>query len=120
MTEINNFNNSFGIKGVGTPKVNNEEKPEKQVADVEEKTFVQDTGVLGRSQVASPKGADVTKSVDEAVALAIQNPELMEASEEFFDKFYDDLIKKGCSAEEAYTKAAMAEAEFAETAGGVC
>ena len=119
MTEINNFNN-FGIKNIETKKINIKEKLEKQVANVEEKTYAPDTGVLGRSQVASPKGADVSKSVDEAIALSLKNPELMEASEEFFDKIYADLIKKGLTPEEAYAKAAMAEEEFVATASCFC
>lgn len=119
MTEINNFNN-FGIKNIETKKINAEEKPEKQVADVKEKAYVQDTGVLGRSQVTSPKGADVSKSVDEAIALALKNPVVMEASEDFFDKMYNDLLKKGLTPDEAYTKAAMAEEEFVATASSFC
>lgn len=120
MTEINNFNN-FGISKISSKKANNEEKIEKPISeDVKEQSLVQDTGVLGRSQVASPKGADVSKSVDEAIALSLKNPELMEASEEFFDKIYADLIKKGLTREEAYAKAAMAEEEFVATASCFC
>ena len=92
MTEINNFNNNFGIKKVQTKKINNEVMPEKQVTDVEERPLVQDTGVLGRSQV-NFKGGDIPKSVDEAITAMKENPKIMDECDKLFYETYDNLTQ---------------------------
>ncbi len=118
MTEINNNLHGFELNNVEKtkiPKVKEEriqgtETPEQE----ESKNIVPDTGVLGRSQIRSKKGSDVTKSVDEAVDLAKNNPVLMNASDKIFNSIYDDYIKQGIDPSDAYIKALLAEEEFCE------
>lgn len=115
MTEINNYQN-FGIKKVETKKVNNEVMPEKQVADVEEKSFVQDTGVLGRSQV-DYKGGNPTESVNRGIEIAElfeKYPEYAMAAELFEEKAIELLKKDGKSDADAEELAGIMTAKFIE------
>ncbi|MCD7879386.1 MAG: hypothetical protein LUG16_05585 [Candidatus Gastranaerophilales bacterium] len=116
MTEINNNNiskYSAGADRIAQPQagkdvlsINIPKEPELIT------NYVQDTGVLGRSQIVNPKGSDITKSVNEAVNLANNNHVLMSCSETIFNKTYEDALRRGLSSQDAYTTALMAEEEF--------
>ena len=119
MSEINN--NGFGNKindirfrniqsdktGKAPAENSTENKPEEQ-------KIVPDTGVLGRSQIKGIKGGDITKSVDETVALAMKHPEIISGGDEIFDLIYDRYIKEGLTPDKAYALASMGVEEFAE------
>ena len=117
MAEINNIPN-FGINN--NKKVENKNNKEAVAPQlpVEEECvehqYVKDTGVLGRSQVKCAKCGDVSKSVDEAIALAKNNPTLLTASESMFDTMYKDFKEQGMEESEAYMRALLAEEEFME------
>ena len=117
MAEINNIPN-FGINN--NKKVenkNNKDAVAPQIPIEEEcveHQYVQDTGVLGRSQVKCAKCGDIAKSVDEAIALAKSNPTLLSASESMFDTIYHDFKEQGMEESEAYLRALLAEEEFME------
>ena len=111
MTEINSNN---------IPKYTHIEKIEakpvhhqpKEVVEPEEKEtpkYVQDTGVLGRSQVKSVKTTDV---VDETIALMKSDKDIIIAANDFFEKMYDDFKELGYSDEDSYTNALLAQEEF--------
>ncbi len=111
MTEINN------IPGFGYNPENNRVKHIKEVSNIPEaetaaRSVVQDPGVLGRSQVKSAKGTDITKSVDDAVALAKGNPALLEACDDLYESIYQDKIKEGMTETQAHEFALMAEGEL--------
>ena len=125
MAEINNNIPKFGynIEKIDnsknkTPDINHVEVQ----AGSEEKQYVPDTGILGRSQIKNPKGSDVTRSVDETIALCEKYPQIMECGDELFDTFGDELfdtlyeqfLADGMDASEAYTKASLAMEEFVE------
>ena len=116
MTEINNFNN-FGISKISSKKANNEEKIEKPISeDVKEQSLVQDTGVLGRSQV-NFKGGNMQASIDEALAMMEKNPELLQECDNLFNKTYDDLTQnKGMDPTDAYFAASEIAGQTAELA----
>lgn len=119
MAEINN--NNFVKFQVGSKPIDvnnvNKEAPQQQVKeDIPEKKYVPDTGVLGRSQVRSTKGGDITKSVDEAVKMAQEHPEILEAGEIVFDSIYEAFLADGLSPDEAYAQASLAVDEFCEVA----
>lgn len=115
MTEINNFQN-FGVNKIQTKKINNEEKIEKPPVEQTETNYVQDTGVLGRSQV-NFKGGDITKSVDEAIAAMNKNPEIMAQCDCLFEDTYEDLVKnKKMDPTDAYFAASEIAGQTAEIA----
>ena len=104
-----NFDNNIkGLKPVKPDSTTAEEKPQSAI--------VPDTGVLGRSQIHGVKGGDIAKSVDEAVALAQEFPEILESGDSIFDSLYNDFIKAGNSPEEAYAMASTGLMEFMEIA----
>ena len=77
---------------------------------------IKDTGVLGRSQVRTANGADISKSVNSAVELAKNNPALLNCSDKMFDEMYNQFLKQGMTEKDAYINACLAEGEFVETA----
>lgn len=117
MAEINN-NSNFVKYPIGKKPIeitNKEKEVQQQPAQHEpqERSYVPDTGVLGRSQVKCSKcGADITQSVDEAVALAKGNPGLLLGSDRIFDSIYNGLLLEGMEESEAYMKALACEEEF--------
>ncbi len=122
MTDINNIPN-YGhnvekIEKNNKPSVKHEAiKPEETQV---KQTYVQDTGVLGRSQIKTTKGADVTGSVKAAVDLAQNHPDVLEASETFFDKVLEKFINDGMEYNDAYTSAILAEEAFLEMCQKSC
>ena len=118
MAEINNNIPSFGINN---KKVENKQKEvvkaQPQVKDeCPEHNYVPDTGVLGRSQVKCSKCGDIQKSVDEAVMLAKQHPEIMEAGDLMFDSIYESFLADGLDPADAYAQASLAAEEFCQIA----
>ena len=119
MSEINNNMNKIRYTRNIEPesKINDSKKlPKDNFVEEKQEDRIQDTGVLGRSQVHSVKGSDITKSVDEAVALAIESPEILEAGDPVFDALYEDFLKSGMKPEDAYAMAATGMFEFREIA----
>lgn len=114
MAEINNNipNFSKGIEKVDVKKGKEIPVEPAMVEEKAEQAYVADTGVSGRSQIRNLKGADVTRSVDEAVMLATKNPALLSGSESIFNIIYNDLLESGMEESDAYMKALMAEEEF--------
>ena len=116
MTDINNNINKFRpIENVKNVKINSEPKVEDNKDDViidQAPKFVQDTGVLGRSQIKQPKEVGIAKSVDEAVALAMNKTPILTSSEKIFDEAYERYIAEGKSEADAYIMAAFEEEEF--------
>ena len=116
MTEINNFNN-YRINNIEPKKLNSEEKPEVQVTDIEEeKSFVQDTGVLGRSQV-NYKGGNPAESINRGIEIAEifeKHPEYAMAAELFEEKAIELLKKDGKNDAEAEELAAIMTTKFIE------
>ena len=114
MAEINNNIPNFS-KNIEKVDVKKGKEIQIEPAVIDEKaetTYVADTGVLGRSQVRNAKGADIARSVDEAVMIATKNPALLTGSETIFNTIYNDLIESGMNESDAYMKALMAEEEF--------
>lgn len=119
MAEINNNISNFGINGkkVENNKLNKELQPQLQVKEEGlEQKYVPDTGILGRSQVKSAKGGDITKSVDDAIKMVKEYPELVEAGEVVFDSIYEQFLADGLSPADAYAQASLAVDEFCEIA----
>lgn len=117
MAEINNNIPNFGINSKKVENKTNKEVVQPQLPVEEECVeyqYVQDTGVLGRSQVTCAKCGDIAKSVDEAVALAKNNPTLLNSSEGVFNIMYQDFLASGMEESEAYMRALMGEEEFME------
>lgn len=117
MAEINNNIQKFGynIEKVDNSKNKTPETPHVEVPEgSEEKRYVPDTGILGRSQIKNPKGADVTRSVDETIALCEKYPQILNCGDELFDTLYEQFLKDGMDPSEAYSNASMAMAEFVE------
>ena len=114
MAEINNNipNFSKNIEKVDVKKGKEIQIEPTVIDEKAETTYVADTGVLGRSQVRNAKGADIARSVDEAVMIATKNPALLTGSETIFNTIYNDLIESGMNESDAYMKALMAEEEF--------
>ena len=111
MTEINN------IPGFGYNPENNRIRHAKETVNLPEaeaivRSVVPDLGVLGRSQIKGVKSADITRSVDEAVALAKGNPAILEACDKLYENIYQSKIKEGMTAAEAHEFALMAEGEL--------
>lgn len=113
MTEINKniANFAFGAKKIEAKKAEKMPVNNSETKDNEQGKYILDNGVIGRSQV-SVKGGDMTKSIDEAVALARTNPLLLGCSETFFDAAYTNFQTQGMSAEDAYFNALLASDEF--------
>lgn len=114
MTEINpniaNF--AFGSKKIDTKKDKAMPKTKTNEAnDAERSEYVLDSGVIGRSQV-SVQGSDMTRSIDEAVALARKNPLLLGCSDSFFDAAYTNFQTQGMNDDDAYINALLASEEF--------
>jgi len=82
--------------------------------------IVQDTGVLGRSQVCEYKGGDIEKSVREAVKLAKEQPVRLSCSEKIFDALYEYYLNSGLGEKAAYHNAALGEEEFLELSSSFC
>ncbi|MCD7780764.1 MAG: hypothetical protein LUH05_08860 [Candidatus Gastranaerophilales bacterium] len=119
MTEINNNIPNFGhkIEKIENNKHIEEQKSVKQNEDFDKTVnYVPDTGVLGRSQVKTTKGMDISKSVDEAVALAENNPALLGCSEGVFDSLYKSFLEMGMEPSDAYMNALFGEQELLEIA----
>ena len=83
-------------------------------AGSDEIQYVPDTGILGRSQIKNQKGSDVTRSVDETIALCEKFPQIMECGDELFDSLYEQFLADGMEPHEAYAKASLAMEEFVE------
>lgn len=117
MAEINNNIPKFGYNIEKIDNKNNKIaesiSPEIQ-QEAQEHQYVPDTGVLGRSQIKNTKGADVSKSVDEAVMLAEKYPQLLECGDELFDVLYEQFVADGMEESEAYSKASLAMEEFCD------
>lgn len=117
MTDFNNNINKFRPiekpVDVKITKTSGEQKAEeKEVVQEQTPKFVQDTGVLGRSQIKQPKEVGIAKSVDEAVALAMNKTPILTASEKIFENAYERYIAEGRSDADAYMLAALEEDEF--------
>lgn len=127
MTEINNNNMNYDTTIRKVKQINPPEKAEKteNIENIEEQTikqeqnFIEDTGVLGRSLVKKSNGGNVTKSIDEAVFIAINHPEILEGGEELFNAAEDYFKNLGMNEEEAYFSALLAQEEFNELANAV-
>ncbi len=118
MTDINNIGNySLNIDKIDKKSINKGAEVPAHQEDIKEKEYMPDTGVLGRSQVKTTKGADVSRSVDEAVKMAKNQPNLMRCCEEMFDNLYKHYLGEGLSPSEAYEKALLAEEEFMKISG---
>ncbi len=116
MTEINGNIPNFGLNaGKVEPKKGKETLVQKnnENNDQDKKaSYIQDTGILGRSQVMKTRGGDITKSVDEAVNIAEKNPALLCGCETLFNDIYKDFIEQGMDETDAYMNALIAEEEF--------
>lgn len=116
MAEINNNIPNFGFQRI--EKVHSQEPTDKVVAQnneiAEEPTYAPDPGILGRSQVKPAKGGNITKTIEETVALAKNNPALMSCGEGIFDARYNDAIARGLTTDEAYMEALFAEEALLE------
>ena len=111
MSEINNNITNYGykIERISKNKETASQTPE-PAKESNEKQYIADTGVLGRSQILN--GANISKSVDEAVELAKNNPAKMGCSEAIFDSMFKKFLEEGLSESDAYLKALCAEEEF--------
>ena len=121
MAEINNNLTNYRInteRTIDTKNIDSDSIKEKE-QDIKNKSsdvakYIADTGVLGRSQVKNPKGSDVTRSIDETIALIDKHPEIIECGDELFDTLYEQFLSDGMSNSEAYEKASLAMEEFVE------
>ena len=118
MTEINNNIPKYLINKIDQRSIEPESTHEgdldikaQQSKEVKE---LKDTGVLGRSQIREAKGFDVTRSIDETIALMEKYPEIAECGDELFDTLYEQFLSDGMSNSEAYEKASLAMEEFVE------
>ncbi len=115
MAEINNNMHNYGFKidRIETKKdAAPKQSVEAQKEETAEQTYVADTGVLGRSQIHGIKGGNITKSVDETVKMAENEPIRMGCSEAIFDNMYQEYCNQGLSESDAYMKALLDEEEF--------
>ena len=115
MTEINNFNN-FRVNEIKPKTIKTDDVPEVQVTDAEEKTFVQDTGVLGRSQIDF-KGGNPAESINRGIEIAEifeKHPEYAMAADLFEAKAIEILKKDGKTDAEAEEIAAIMTTKFIE------
>ena len=118
MTEINNKLPHIGLNNIEyqTQKPAQEYKAPAGTDEEKQQDDIKDTGVLGRSQVRTANGADISKSVNSAVELAENNPALLNCSDKMFDEMYNQFLKQGMTEKDAYINACLAEGEFVETA----
>lgn len=117
MTEINGNIPNFGLNiGKVEPKKEKETLKQQNIDNEQQQTYIQDTGVLGRSQVVRTRGGDITKSVDEAVNLAKNHPELLDGGDVVFESVYNTFIDQGMDEADAYLKALSAQTEFMDIA----
>lgn len=117
MAEINNNMQSFGINNKKVDKKSKEAPmpPQHTADEKQEERLVRGADVLGRSQVTCSKcGGNIAKSVEEAVMLAEQYPQLAECGEELFDSLYESFLADGLTQSEAYAQASCALEEFCE------
>lgn len=119
MAEINNNSNyvkyPIGKKPIEITNKDKEVQQQPTQQEPQERSYVPDTGVLGRSQVKCSKcGADFTQSVDEAVALAKNNPGLLLGCDKIYESIFQGLLAEGLSEAEAHEKAMACEKEFYE------
>lgn len=114
MTEINNNISSFGrnVEKVEVPEKDCKIPCSEKIEEGRQAEYVPDTGVLGRSQVKRANGGNIAKSVDEAVALAKDNPALLCGCESIYNCLYKDFLEQGDDPAEAHIKALLAEEEF--------
>ncbi len=119
MTEINNNMHNYDLTGLDKIKTNKEaEKTEvKKPDDSENKEYAADTGILGRSQIRTRKGSDVSLSVDSAVKAAKEKPAILSLGDKLFDSMYEKYIKEGLEPSEAYINACYAQEELMAAAG---
>jgi len=104
MTEINpNYgnpidrNNPVHVKK-GTD-VNNKEIIKDETT---KKEYTPDTGVLGRSQVKSAKGGNITQSINETLK---QSEPVILLKDGIFEEAYNEFIADGLSKDEAFIAA---------------
>ncbi len=118
MTEINGNISKFGLNlGKVEPKKGKEIlKQQNNEIENEQHSYIKDTGVLGRSQVVKSKGGDINKSVDEAVFLAQNHPELLEGCDIVFESAYNTFKDQGMEDADAYINALAAQTEFMDIA----
>lgn len=117
MAEINNNIPNFGRNIEKIEKQTKDSQIPKIPADADKNKpldYIQDTGVLGRSQIRKSNGGNIAKSVDEAVSMAQKHPALLCGCESMFDHMYHTFIEQGMEPSEAYEKALLAEEEFME------
>ena len=117
MAEINNNSNyvkyPIGKKPIEITNKDKEVQQQPTQQEPQERSYVPDTGVLGRSQVQCPKcGGDITASVNEAVALAQSNPGLLLGCDKIYESIFQGLLAEGLSETEAHKKALACEEEF--------
>lgn len=117
MTEINGNIPNFGLNiGKVEPKKEKEILKQQNIDNEQQQTYIQDTGVLGRSQVVRTRGGDITKSVDEAVNLAKNHPELLDGGDVVFESVYNTFVEQGMDEADAYLNALSAQSEFMDIA----
>ena len=117
MTEINGNIPNFGLNiGKVEPKKEKEILKQQSIDNEQQQTYIQDTGVLGRSQVVRTRGGDITKSVDEAVNLAKNHPELLDGGDVVFESVYNTFVEQGMDEADAYLNALSAQSEFMDIA----
>ena len=117
MTEINGNIPNFGLNiGKVEPKKEKEILKQQSIDNEQQQTYIQDTGVLGRSQVVRTRGGDITKSVDEAVNLAKNHPELLDGGDIVFESVYNTFVEQGMDEADAYLNALSAQSEFMDIA----
>ena len=121
MSEINNNIPNYGFKTDRIEaKIDNSPKQSAETPKEDvENNYVLDTGVLGRSQINSPRGGNIEKSVNEAVDMAKNQPVKMGASEAVHDMLFQQYKNAGLSESDAYLKALLAEEEFLNSTQGV-
>ena len=107
MAEVNNNIPNFGRNIEKVDSRNNTVQKEHVIKEENDKNYVPDTGVLGRSQVK-----ETVSSADEAVMMLKKNPHVMEASDKIFDIIYKKYIDEGLDPSQAYLNALEAQKEF--------
>lgn len=114
MKEINNNIPNYGYKidHIDTKKEIAAKTENKIVKDTEEYQYVPDT--VGRSQVHYLKGGNIEKSVEEAVDIAENEPEVLLACENMYESLYQKYINEGCNEIDAAIKAMFGEEELRE------
>ena len=109
MKEINNNIHNYGyqVDKVMTNKDKQTPPPLDNVQETAEKSYIADTGVLGRSQILN--GANIAKSVDEAVDMAENHPEELLFCEDIVDAMYQNYLDEGLNESDAYMNALLGE-----------